>query len=121
MFTGLVEAVGRVRRIERRGPSAKLFVEAPFDDLALGDSVAVSGACLTVTRLERDGFEADMSQETLRVTTLGRLSGGSKVNLERATKVGARMGGHMVLGHVDGVGRCTQDGDAGLRQRLGKL
>ena len=119
MFTGLVEAVGRVRRVERRGPSAKIFVEAPFDDLALGDSVCVSGACLTVTRVAPDGFEADMSAETLAVTTLGRLAGGSKVNLERATKMGARLGGHMVLGHVDGVGYVVEKTEVGGAYRTG--
>lgn len=119
MFTGLVEAVGRVRRLERRGPSAKAFVEAPFDDLALGDSVAVSGACLTVTRLAAGGFEADLSAETLDLTTLGKLGVGAKVNLERASKVGGRLGGHMVLGHVDGVGRVVEKTAVGEAFRTG--
>ncbi len=108
MFTGLVEAVGRLRRMERRGPSASALVEAPFDDLALGDSVSVCGACLTVTRLVPGGFEADLSAETLALTTLGALGAGSRVNLERASKLGSRLGGHIVLGHVDGVGRVVE-------------
>jgi riboflavin synthase len=118
VFTGLVEAVGRLRRIERRGPSALLVVEAPFEDLALGDSVAVSGACLTVTRTFAGGFDADLSAETLSLTTLGKLGAGAKVNLERASKVGGRLGGHMVLGHVDGLGRLTERTPVGEAHRV---
>ncbi len=76
-----------------------------LEDLELGESISCSGVCLTVTAFDAEGFEADVSMETLAVTTLGQLSNGAKVNIERACRAGARLGGHIVLGHVDGVGR----------------
>ncbi|MCA9622953.1 MAG: riboflavin synthase [Myxococcales bacterium] len=120
MFTGLVEAVGEVARLSRRGPEAQIRVTLPkrlLDDapLELGESIAIDGVCLTVTTIHADGFDADASSETLAVTTLGALSSGSKVNVERACRPDTRLGGHLVLGHVDGVGRITRldpSGDA---------
>ncbi|OGB89181.1 riboflavin synthase subunit alpha [candidate division WOR-1 bacterium RIFCSPHIGHO2_01_FULL_53_15] len=106
MFTGLIEQVGVVASLIRGQQAAKLMVAAPkiFDDLKFGDSIAVNGACLTVTH-ERRGFaEFDLSAETLKKTTLGDLRISDKVNLERALPVAGRLGGHLVTGHIDGVG-----------------
>jgi riboflavin synthase len=109
MFTGLVEAVGTVLAIELRGEQARLVLEIPFSgDLALGDSVAVNGCCLTVSSLAGDGAGFDLLAQTLRVTSLGALRTGSRVNLERAMMVGDRFGGHFVQGHVDATGRITR-------------
>lgn len=118
MFTGLVEEVGTLLRLDRRGPAAQVTIQCRLgqdEPLVLGESIAVAGACLTVTRILSDGFTADLSAETLEKTTLGKLAAPAKVNLERASKLGARMGGHVVLGHVDGVGKVvdvTPSGDA---------
>jgi len=103
VFSGLVAAVGDVRGLARRGGGARLAVgcSLPGEPLALGESVAVQGACLTVARVTADGFEADLSPETLARTTLGALRVGSRVNLERALRLSDRLGGHLVLGHVD--------------------
>lgn len=106
MFTGLVETTGILRRRAGR-PVARAFVETSLGPLALGESISINGACLTVDRLVAGGFECDMTSETLDRTTLGELPLGAAVHLERATQLGGRMGGHMVLGHVDGVGRVT--------------
>jgi len=106
MFTGLVETTGILRRRAGR-PVARAFVETTLGPLELGESISVNGACLTVDRVVPGGFECDMSSETLDRTTLGELPLGGAVHLERATQLGGRMGGHMVLGHVDGVGRVT--------------
>jgi riboflavin synthase len=108
MFTGLVEAVGTVRSIERRGEQARLRLALPFlGELALGDSVAVNGCCLTIAELEPDCAAFDLLAQTMEVTSLGQLGEGSDVNLERAMQVGDRFGGHFVLGHVDGTGPIT--------------
>jgi riboflavin synthase len=104
VFTGLVEDVGRLVRVERRGPSARVTIHSRLGERepwVLGESVAVNGACLTVERILGEGFEADVSAETLDKTTIGGLRLPAKVNLERASKLGGRMGGHVVLGHVD--------------------
>jgi riboflavin synthase len=106
MFTGLVETTGVLRR--RAGsPVARAFIETSLGPLTLGESISVNGACLTVDRIVAGGFECDMSSETLDRTTLGELPLGGGVHLERATPLGGRMGGHTVLGHVDGVGRVS--------------
>lgn len=108
MFTGLVEAIGTVRSIERLGEQARLRLEIPFlAELALGDSVAVNGCCLTVAELEPDCAAFDLLAQTMEVTSLGQLGDGSDVNLERAMQIGDRFGGHFVLGHVDGTGPIT--------------
>ena len=103
MFTGLVETIGVLRR-RGGGPVARATIETTLGPLVLGESISVQGACLTVDRIVAGGFECDMSAETLARTTLGERPPGSRVHLERATPVGGRLGGHMVLGHVDGVG-----------------
>jgi riboflavin synthase len=107
MFTGLVETIGTLRR--RAGsPVARAFFETSLGPLELGESVSIDGACLTVDRILPGGFEADMSEETLARTTLGEIPLGARVHLERAVPLGGRMGGHMVLGHVDGIGRVVE-------------
>jgi riboflavin synthase len=108
MFTGIIQAVGSLRTVERRGASAWLSVGCPFAKLELGESVAVDGVCLTVVRVVDGGFTADASAETLARTTLGERAVGAKVNLERALALGDRMGGHIVAGHVDGVGELVR-------------
>jgi len=107
MFTGLIETEGIVTHVERADGGARIQVYAPEfgRDMTLGDSVAVDGACLTVSQFQRGAFVADVSEETLRKTTLGGLRQGSKVNLERALRLSDRLGGHMVTGHVEGVGK----------------
>jgi riboflavin synthase len=117
MFTGLVEEVGTVRRLERRGDGGRLSVQARtvLEGTRLGDSIAVSGACLTVVDLGSDGFTADCMPETLQRTTLGAAAVGSPVNLERSLALGQRLGGHLVLGHVDAVAEVLstkRSGDA---------
>ena len=109
MFTGIVEEVGEVLAVELLdgGTDSRLHVRGPLvsSDAGLGDSIAVSGVCLTVTSLAGDGtFTADVMPETLRHTTLGALEPGSHVNLERSLRADSRLGGHVVQGHVDGVG-----------------
>jgi riboflavin synthase len=109
MFTGIVEGTGTVVALahSRSGGAARLEVDAPWlaGELAVGDSVAVDGCCLTVVASTPGGFAADLVAETLRRTALGRLAAGAKVNLERPLALGGRLGGHLVQGHVDGVGR----------------
>jgi riboflavin synthase len=121
MFTGLVEAMGTIAARAPRGPGARLAIRTELggpssgDPLALGESVAVDGACLTVDALLADGFEVDASGETLARTTLGALAVGSSVHLERAVRPSDRLGGHIVTGHVDGVGALAErrpDGEA---------
>jgi len=109
MFTGLVEALGTVASLESMGEQARLILEIPFAfELALGDSVAINGCCLTVSELSSAGVAFDLLAQTLRVTSLGELAAGSTVNLERAIMVGERFGGHFVQGHVDGTGKITR-------------
>ncbi len=107
MFTGIIEAVAQVKAIEKRKNLFTLLVEKPktFDDMGIGDSVANDGACLTVTLLKDGCLAFDLMKETLDATTLKHLSPGKKVNLERAMKADARLGGHFVTGHVDAVGK----------------
>jgi riboflavin synthase len=106
MFTGLVEAIGRVRSLERLGEQARLSLAIPFAaELAMGESVAVNGCCLTVAELDPSGASFDLLGQTLAVTSLGDLAAGSVVNLERALRAGDRFGGHFVQGHVDATGR----------------
>ncbi len=106
MFTGLIEEVGVVRGIAVDGERARLTIEAPLvtSDLPLGASVAVDGCCVTATDVTDGTFGVDLMRETMRVTALGQLAEGVHVNLERALRVGDRLGGHLVQGHVDGVG-----------------
>jgi riboflavin synthase len=117
MFSGLVAAIGRVERIDALTPEAplgaRLTVASPLGPLALGESVSVSGACLTVAALVPGGFAADLSRETLERTTLGRLVAGNAVKLERSLALGERLGGHLVTGHVDGLARVVRVDPAG--------
>ena len=104
MFTGLIEAKGRVALMENRGEQARLSLEIPFSgELALGESVAVNGCCLTVAEIGKT-VSFDLLAQTLKVTSLGQLSEGKIVNLERALAIGDRLGGHFVQGHVDDIG-----------------
>ncbi|MDR7097706.1 riboflavin synthase [Lysobacter niabensis] len=108
MFTGIIEGVGRIAVLEARGGDVRLRVEVgtlPFEAVQAGESIAVNGVCLTVVEFDAVSFAADASNETLSLTTLGRLQVGAPVNLERAMRPTDRLGGHMVSGHVDGVGR----------------
>ena len=107
MFTGLVAAVGRVEHSERSAEGLRLRVASRLAGLELGESVAVSGVCLTVAALADGSFSADLTRETLERTTLGGVSLGGAVNLERAAALGDRLGGHLVTGHVDGVARVV--------------
>ncbi len=109
MFTGLVEEIGRLRRIARVGNGAQLQIDCSVvrQGLKLGDSVAVDGVCLTVTALASDGFVVDVVAETLERTNLAARQTGAAVNLERALRAGDRLGGHFVLGHVDGLARVV--------------
>ncbi len=104
MFTGLIEATGRVASVARTSTGARLSIECPFaSELESGDSVSVNGVCLTVTEAGGDRFSADVVAETLRVSTLSAARAGDRVNLERALRLGDRLGGHLVTGHVDAV------------------
>ena len=106
MFTGIVEEKGTVAALERLGDSVRLTIRGPVvtSDVAHGDSISVNGCCLTVAELDGDAFTADVMAESLERTSLGDLVEGSEVNLERAVAAGARLGGHIVQGHVDGTG-----------------
>ena len=119
MFTGIVEELGTVRSIQRKSEGAILEIQASevLTDAKVGDSIAVDGACLTIVSLTPEAFAADISAETLRRTTLGERSVGEQVNLERSLRLNDRLGGHLVLGHVDEVATiCAwkDEGDASL-------
>ena len=107
MFTGIIQTVGRIESLVQRGDAVRLAIVAPAldtSDVQLGDSIAVSGPCLTAVALGAGRFEADISPETLAKTTLGGRQAGDRVNLEKALRLSDRLGGHLVSGHVDGVG-----------------
>ena len=121
MFTGIIAAVGELRRLERRGGDVRLEIGTGKLDLADvkgGDSIATSGVCLTVVAHGTDWFAADVSLETLSLTTLGALGQGAKVNLEKSLGVTDRLGGHMVSGHVDGVGEVISLQNLASRKTL---
>jgi riboflavin synthase len=120
MFTGLVEGLGRIVRLVPQGPDAQVLIEPPWaiKEAVIGESVAVDGACLTVTKLEGSAFWMDISAESLSRTTLGALRPGDRVNLERAMQLGDRLGGHLVTGHVDCMGTLTGLSDLGSSVRL---
>lgn len=107
MFTGIVEGLGKVKRLTMKGADAVLEIDAGINltEVSLGDSIAVNGTCLTVTSRNQNNFQADVSAETLSRTTLKFLQAGHKVNLEKSLRVGGFVGGHFVLGHVDATGR----------------
>ena len=106
MFTGIIEELGTIVAIEEQEDAKRITIQGPLvtSDVSRGDSIAVSGACLTAIELEEGKFTADVMNETLRLTSLGGAKVGDRVNLERAMNATARFGGHMVLGHVDGLG-----------------
>jgi riboflavin synthase len=115
MFTGLVQSIATIDRVETQGPNKRLWIARPtepLDGLSLGESLAVDGACLTVESLDGGGIGLFASAETLERTTVGRRRAGDRLNLERALAMGDRLGGHLVTGHVDGVGRFV-----GAKQR----
>jgi riboflavin synthase len=118
MFTGLIEDVGKVQKLERRGSSARLAIATalPSDEFLVGDSVAVNGACLTVTSIAGMLLSFDVSPETLDRSGLGRLASGDQVNLERAMRLSDRLGGHIVTGHIDCVATI-----AGRREESGNI
>ncbi|MES9923336.1 MAG: riboflavin synthase [Candidatus Thiodiazotropha endolucinida] len=114
MFTGIIQAVGTIAGIETRQGDLRLTVnggQLDMSDVTLGDSIATNGICLTVIDLSREGFSADVSRETLSLTTLEKLQPGSPVNLEKALTLSTPLGGHLVSGHVDGVGRVVERRD----------
>ncbi|MSP25523.1 MAG: riboflavin synthase [Myxococcales bacterium] len=118
MFTGLVETTARVVALTHRGSEARLSVAVALEAAQLGESISVSGVCLTVTRADEHGFDADVSSETLRVTTLGEKRTGHTLNIERSLRLGDRLGGHLVLGHVDGIGIVRSVEAAGEARRV---
>lgn len=114
MFTGIIEAVGRIESIEDKGGDARLWIHTgklDMSDVQLGDSIAANGVCLTAIELKPAAYCADVSGETLSLTSLGQLQAGSPVNLEKALTPSTRLGGHLVSGHVDGLGRVVERRD----------
>lgn len=110
MFTGIVQAVGTIERLQPGGGDLRISVHGgalALDDVAVGDSICVAGVCLTAVEVDRTGFAADVSIETLSRTTLGTLRAGSRVNLEKSLRLADRLGGHLVSGHVDGIARIV--------------
>lgn len=109
MFTGIIEEVGKIKKVTRGALSCALLIEAEkvLEGSKIGDSIAVNGVCLTVTDIQRNSFTADVMAETLRRSNLGKLTSGSQVNLERAMPADGRFGGHIVSGHIDGTGIIT--------------
>ena len=110
MFTGIIKAKGEVAAVEKRGGDVRLSIRSrglSFADFEIGESIAVNGVCLTAVALRDDGFETDVSVETLEVTALGDLAAGSQVNLEPSLALGERLGGHLVSGHVDCLGKVV--------------
>ena len=119
MFTGLVQGMGRVVALERSGEGARVVVETPLvSELRAGDSIAVNGVCLSAASLQNGSFAADAMNETLTRTSLGDLTPGMEVNLELPLRAGDRLGGHVVQGHVDGVGRIASVSEDGLARRI---
>jgi riboflavin synthase len=116
MFTGIIEDVGTISRLDKRGDDARISIQVgklDMSDVALGDSIAVNGVCLTAVEFDAAHFVADVSSETLARTALGNLGAGSEVNLEKALTPTTRLGGHLVSGHVDGVGKVLEIRDEG--------
>jgi len=110
MFTGIVQAMGAIVRVEARGGDTRLVIDTralDTSDVAIGDSICVSGVCLTAVAIDASTFAADVSIETLSCTTLGMLKSGDCVNLEKSLRLADRLGGHLVSGHVDGVGQVV--------------
>jgi riboflavin synthase len=114
MFTGIVQGVGRIRAVEPHGGDVTMWIETgdvPLAGVEIGGSIAVNGCCLTAVELESNAFKADLSRETLTLTTAGQWQPGTNVNLEKALTAGQALGGHYVTGHVDGVGQVVSRHD----------
>lgn len=119
MFTGLIQDVGRVESLERSDDGARLRIATGLaSEISLGDSVAVNGACLTATSTNEDSFETEAMNQTLAVTALGGIEAGAEVNLEPAMQASDRLGGHIVQGHVDGVGEVVSVEEDGFARRV---
>ncbi len=120
MFTGIIEEMGSVKALRHEAGAARLAVSAStvLVGTAPGDSICVNGVCLTVVEMDKNGFSADVAVETLKVTNLEELKTGAKVNLERALQLSARIGGHLVSGHVDAVGRIRERREEGNGWRI---
>jgi riboflavin synthase len=120
MFTGIVEELGSVTKLRREGDAARLTIgaSAVLEGTVLGDSICVNGVCLTVVETGKKEFSADVASETLRVTNLGEMKTGARVNLERALQLSSRIGGHLVSGHVDAVGRVREKREEGNGWRI---
>lgn len=121
MFTGIIQTVGRIEKIEPKGSDVRVSIHtADLDlaDVALGDSIAVNGICLTAIALQSQGFSADVSGETLACTTFSSFRKGTPVNLEKALTLQTRLGGHLVSGHVDGIGKVLERADDGRSVRF---
>lgn len=111
MFTGIIQAKGVIKAIEERGGDSRFVFDTrtmELSDMSIGDSIAVNGACLTILEKENHSFSADLSKETLALTTFSNLAVGSPINLEKAMQLSDRLNGHMVSGHVDGIGKVIQ-------------
>jgi riboflavin synthase len=119
MFTGIVQGMGRVAEVDRDGGGARITIETPLvSALSAGDSIAINGVCLTAARLQNGSFQADAMNETLTRSSLGDLASGSAVNLELPLRATDRLGGHVVQGHVDGVGTIRGVADDGFARRI---
>jgi riboflavin synthase len=119
MFTGLIQDIGTIEAIDPGADGARIRIATTLgEEIELGDSVAVSGACLTATSADKESFEAEAMNQTLKVTALGALESGSKVNLELAMRASDRLGGHILQGHVDGVGEVASVKEDGFAKRL---
>ena len=119
MFTGLIADLGRVTQLERSGNGARVRIETALaGELRTGDSIAVNGVCLTAAEVDGDSFAAEAMNETLARTSLGRLDAGAEVNLELPLRAGDRLGGHVVQGHIDGVGQIAAVEDDGFARRV---
>lgn len=108
MFTGLIEDIGRIKKIRGKIDGCEFSIETSLKEIFEGDSIAIDGVCLTVKEIEGSIFKVDCSKETLKVTTLKEKEEGQRVNIERALRLDRRLGGHLVLGHIDGVGRIKE-------------
>ena len=118
MFTGLVEKISKVRDISFNSNGAKIFFEADFDDVKLGDSIALNGVCLSVTSINDNVFCADIMNETLNISSLKNLKKGDEINLERAMKLSSRLDGHIVSGHIDCISKVKNIAQDGFSKRI---
>ena len=116
MFTGIIQAIGNISKIDSNGPDSRIVFKAgkmKLDDVKIGDSISVNGVCLSITEKTKDSFSSDLSSETLSLTTFIEMRANSKVNLEKAMNFSSRVNGHLIAGHVDGVGVIKEMKNAG--------